>query len=133
MTRYLGGLPPLKEFFVGTETSILKLDLKCTVHFLHGEVVHISFIKRIWLDSGLGPFLFWAVSGVVSLLLSVVACDMIEVFLGFPIWAVIVVRSIVSVSLESTIVFMMLVVASPTMVVSKFVTMVPIMNKMLFE
>ena len=96
-------------------------------------MVHISFINRIWLDSGFGTFLFWAVSGLVSLLLAVVTCDMIEVFLGFHIWTMIVVRSIVSVSLESTIVFMMLVVASPTMVVSKFVTMVPIMNKMLFE
>ena len=91
------------------KTSIWKLDSECTIHFFHIDVVHISFIKRIWLDSGFGPFLFWAVSGVVSLLLAVVTGDMIDVFLGFHIWTVVVVRSIVSVSLTVSIASLIMV------------------------
>ena len=59
----------------------------------------------------------------MSLLHADVAGDVIDVFLGFHIWTVIVIRSIVSVSL----------VASIVIVTMRFVTIVPIMSKMFLE
>ena len=105
------------------------------------DMVHISFIERIWLGSFFG-LLCWALIGIMALVLALVAKHLADIPLVLGIWAVLSIVMIMAnmsislvvsiASLESTMI-MMLVVASSTMVVPMFMTMIHIMSEVLLE